>query len=311
MNVSMYRTSDSENDTDPLATWVVEKPDGTFLDTTGSPTQGLQEAMNYAADNGYDLRVYGGGIARKNGQDVAIIMCTAALFIPPLQGTDWYIHASLCFGGTPQPVAIDIDSMMNCSLTWAGQIVVSAGWGMGVSFRPRNELPQDPFGPCVTASKIFLGSVVMVSGGICIDMDASEGAITGNILELCEPNGGAIGVRVQAGAATCFDHNTINIRECHGQNTCINAGWATANAAQIFGNTWNVATYPTNGVGVEIFGRNDRWIISVDDREGNPINGVTLNPGAQKNIIDILMNDATVNKINDASGNNTNRITMP
>lgn len=45
----------------PAATWVVYKEDGSVLDVTGTTTKGLQEAINYAADNGYDLEVNGGG----------------------------------------------------------------------------------------------------------------------------------------------------------------------------------------------------------------------------------------------------------
>jgi hypothetical protein len=70
-----------------------------------------------------------------------------------------------------------------------------------------------------------------------------------------------------------------------------------------------VALFPLS-VGVEIFGHHDHWTISVDDREGTPACGFTLNPGAAHNIIEVLMNDAT-DKFNDASGCYTNTIRMP
>lgn len=61
--VSMRRISDSGNDpsVNP-AVWKVILPDGSELDTSGSNTQGLQEAINYAAQYAYNLIVYGGGI---------------------------------------------------------------------------------------------------------------------------------------------------------------------------------------------------------------------------------------------------------
>ena len=58
--VTMLRTSD--NLVSAPATWIVVKADGSLLDTTGTTSQGLQEAIDEAARYGYDLYVYGGGI---------------------------------------------------------------------------------------------------------------------------------------------------------------------------------------------------------------------------------------------------------
>lgn len=61
--VAMYRTADGGNDPSiNPTTWVVALPDGTFLDTTGTTTMGLQEAINYAARYAYELNVIGGAI---------------------------------------------------------------------------------------------------------------------------------------------------------------------------------------------------------------------------------------------------------
>ncbi|MSR15353.1 MAG: hypothetical protein EXR86_12475, partial [Gammaproteobacteria bacterium] len=61
--VLMCRTVDGGSDpTLNPATWVVYKPDGSLLNISGSTTMGLQEAINYAAQYGYDLYVHGGGI---------------------------------------------------------------------------------------------------------------------------------------------------------------------------------------------------------------------------------------------------------
>lgn len=61
--VVMVRTADggSNPSTNP-ATWVVLKPDGTLLGTTGTVTQGLQEAIDYAQRYGFNLEVHGGPI---------------------------------------------------------------------------------------------------------------------------------------------------------------------------------------------------------------------------------------------------------
>lgn len=303
----MYRLTDSRNDTVPWGTWRVDDKDGNQIDTTGSTSQGLQEAIDYATWHGYNLKVYGGGIAHKNGQDVAIIMCTERLCIPSLQGCDWSIHATLNFcGETPNAVAaVDFNSLMNTTIRWTGQIVCAAGWGP-VLFRPDAHLPQDPNGPIITASRIWLPSVIKVDG-VCIDLDARAGGISGNFFNFLEPNGGSIGVRVRAGADHLFDHNEMKIRECHGQVTAIQAG-DLENGAQVIGNTWDVACMP-KAIGAEIFGRNEHWIISVDDREGAPVRVATLNPGAAYNIINVLRRDvSSTQPINDCSGNNTNKL---
>ena len=88
MQVNMYRTSDSNNTLTVPAVWRVDDEHGNPIPTVGSLTQGLQEAIDYAAYHGYDLRVHGGGIARKNGQDVAILDCWGPISVPPIQGVD-------------------------------------------------------------------------------------------------------------------------------------------------------------------------------------------------------------------------------
>jgi len=304
MNVNMYRVTDSGNDPSVSpATWVVENDWGAIIDTTGTQTQGLQEAINYAAEHGHDLRVHGGGIARKNGQDVAIIVCTVPIVIPPVQGVDWHIHASIVFGGTPYPVAIQFDSAMNSVFKITGQIVCPPGWGCGVQIKPRNLLPNDTFaGRVVTACRFDISSVVLLGDlGTCIDLDATQGAITGNMFRFLEPNRGSNGIRVKAGATTCFDHNDIVALEVHGQTTGINSGCTAAGSALVYGNTWSVKIFPRGGsCGVELWSHHDRWIVSVGNREGAVVCGITLNPTAHSNLIDILLNQAQL-PVNNAS----------
>lgn len=298
----MYRTADSTNSpsTNP-ATWVVRLPDGSFLPAGGSSTQGLQEAIDFASQNGFALKVHGGGIADINGQDVSIIQCVGPIIFPPLQGAKIDIHATINFAGNGGALAFDVDSLMSTDFNIYGQIVCGAQWSNGVRFKPRNPLPQDPNGPVITSSTVRLASVVMLGGtGVCIDLDASEGGISSNDFLFIEPNEGGTGVKVRAGQNTTFDHNTLNVRDCHGQNTGINAGAASTYAANIFGNVWNAQVDPGGGVGAEIWGRNDDWVLSVTNLEGQPVNGITLNTTAQNNRIHFLRNDAT-NKVNNAS----------
>lgn len=301
MRVDMYRTQDSGNNpaTNPAA-WVVRLPDGSFLNTAGSVTQGLQEAINWAVSNGYGLKVHGGGIAAKNGQDVSIINCNVGIVVPPLQGAKIEIHATINFGASG-PVAFRLNSMMSSYFGLFGQIVCAPGWGVGFQVKPTLELPQDPEGPVVTSSELRVASVVMTGGGVCVDFDASQGGISSNLITLIEPNAGGTGVRVKAGNLTAFDHNTINIRDCHGQSCGINAGCGPEFAHNIFCNVWNAQIDPVGGsVGAEIWGRRDDWVLSVTNLEGQPVNGITLNATAERNRIHFLRNDAN-NKVNNAT----------
>ena len=62
--VTFLRTSASNN-SDGADTFTGYKPDGTTISTGGTTTGGLQEAINYAANNGLDFFCHGGGIANR------------------------------------------------------------------------------------------------------------------------------------------------------------------------------------------------------------------------------------------------------
>lgn len=305
MRVNMYRTSDSNNTLTVPAVWRVDDQNGNPISTVGSLTQGLQEAINYASFNGYDLRVHGGGIARKNGQDVAILDCWGPIIVPPLQGVDWRIHATINFraAGAPYPVAIGFDSVMNSDIKFTGQIVCNPWIGAGVAIAPVNLLPNDVgAGPVITASRFDFHSIVKLGhDGCCVDLDARLGAITGNIFRFLEPNSGVTGVQARCSASKCFDSNDITVLECHGQYTGINAGCGPTGADNFRGNTWNVKVFPRNAsCGIEVWGCYDHWFASIENREGHPVNGITLNTTARSNQFTVLRNQA-LNKVNNAS----------
>tara|TARA_R100001082_G_C4359610_1_gene158664 strand:- start:298 stop:2088 length:1791 start_codon:yes stop_codon:yes gene_type:complete len=66
--VKFVRTSVSSGNTDP-DTWEIITPDGTTVDISGTTTQGLQEAIDYAVNNGFDFFCHGGGIANRPVSD--------------------------------------------------------------------------------------------------------------------------------------------------------------------------------------------------------------------------------------------------
>ncbi len=278
MLVQMYRTADSANDGSP-ATWVVEKPDGTILDTTDSPTQGLQEAMDYAAVNGYNLKKYGGGIASKNNQDVSILWISGTLVIPPLQTATWEIDGTICVGN-----GITIDSMMTSRLTFNGQLVAGADCDVAVRLKPTNLLPQDQgAGRVITSSVIRLPSISMSgrTSATCIELDTSEHPIADNEFYFMEPNNnnvqGSVGVRVKHGAG--FSGNKLTVIGAHGAEgttICNGINGALPGAGNSYGNSWFVSMAPHGGVGLEDFSWQDEFTLSI---AGTPSIGVRAPSG--------------------------------
>jgi hypothetical protein len=74
--------------------WTVYKPDGTVLNTSGTSTSGLQEAINYATTNGYSLEVYGPGTTAA-GAGVAIIECTTQVNLPAMQNWNMRVYGAI------------------------------------------------------------------------------------------------------------------------------------------------------------------------------------------------------------------------
>lgn len=276
--VIMYRTADSANNGSP-ATWVVEKPDSSILDTTNLPTQGLQEAMNYAAANGYNFKKYGGGIANKNGQDVSILFLSGTLVIPPLQTANWEIDGTIVLDS-----GITIDSMMTSKLIFTGQLVSGGGCDVAVKIKPTNLLPQDQgAGAVITSSEIRLPSISMTGrvSGTCIELDTSSHPIADNEFHFMEPNNnnveGSVGVRVIHGAG--FMGNKLTVIGAHGaQGTTICNGINTSmpGAANSYGNSWFVSMSPHGGVGLEDFSWQDEFTLSI---AGTPSIGVRAPSG--------------------------------
>lgn len=390
--VAMYRTSDSGNDPDVTpATWKVILPDGSELNTSGSSTQGLQEAINYAAQYAFNLQVYGGGIKpqvfginyggalgtnpfttaagsstvtvsqpghglstgtkmqffgvpgsvngipgsqfaaehpitvinansyaitlsssasssgvsggsavryQQAGQDASIINCSTGLVFPPLQGIKIDISATLNFGGGGGMPALAFDSMMLSNINIKGQIVCSSGYTAGVQVKPTRELPQDPAGPVVTSTYLYLPSVIVASAVPCVDFDATVAPIMQNYFDIMEPNNtaaGGIGVRVVVtnGEGSTFNGNILRVVDAHGCDTGIAIGTSTTGASNINGNTWTINTDPrTGGTGLETYGNYDYINVSVTSLEGTPSKGVRILGNAAGNTMNVLRNDA-------------------
>jgi hypothetical protein len=381
--VNMVRSANSTNDTLTSAAWRVYDETGSEISTAGTTTDGLQEAINYAARYGYDLRVWGGGLKpnywtgntyggalgnnpfattngskvvtvthashgrvtgdkltfnglsatvnnipaaefaaelaitvinansytitvattnanatssaggatcrwQDSGQDVAIISCSTGVVVPPIQGVNWEIHATINFGGAGGTAAIAFDSIMASEIKITDQIVCSSGYPIGVEFKPTKELPQDPNGPVVTSCRVYLPSIVMLAAaGVCVSLDCTNGDIADAVFDIIEPNGGAYGVRSVFAATHGVRSNKIRINGAHDQTSVmVSAGLNATGAANSYGNHWEIQGHPAAGaVGIDIWGVSDTFLVDTDNARAITLVGVKLESSATKNIV--------------------------
>lgn len=401
--VEMIRTANSTNDTVTSAGWKVYDENGYPIDTTGTTTDGLQEAINYAARYGYDLKVWGSGIKplhfgqdyggalgnnpfattngsnvvtvthtahgrstgdkmtfnglsgavnnipasefgaehaitstgantytitlttnanatgsgggancrwQDSGQDVSIISCTSGIVCPPIQGVHWQIHATINIAG-PDTSGWTFDSCMLTQFEHYGQLVCGNGQSIGYNFSPAKELPQDGIGgPVITSSRFMIPSVVMTNASaVCNQLSVDNGAITDNIFDFIEPNGGADGVRVVFDASNIFTGNHIKVVGAHLQTSYgVAVGQNATGATLCYGNHWHITQHPAAGcVALDVWGSGDTFILACDDDQGTPLVGVKLESSATKNIIIAPKLDATT-PVSNLSTTNDNTV---
>ena len=111
----------------------VTLPDGSALDIAGSQTQGLQEALNYAAAEGWDVFVLPGEY-----------FLNAHLDIEEAQGKVFRLEdVTLNFSPAVTDFAIRFDSTMITDWYWRGGALNAPGATHGVLFQPRTPHPLD------------------------------------------------------------------------------------------------------------------------------------------------------------------------
>lgn len=275
-------------------------PEGERVATGGSKTGGLQEAVDRAARDNWDLRVAGGDFKHQ------VYFCTAPLVFPPLQGKSIDIGAAtLNFDGFEDPTqpALRFDSCMNLSFACRGQIVYHQR-GTAVKFEPRNNLPVDDFvGPCIVASTFSFMGIAYVSTPVafvgrgtgiakeevaaaCVTF-ATDYSITRCKFEFVELLGGISGIRVNTpGERGSFAHNRIEALFIHEQfNTSIFEGTQDSprNAA-LNTNQWEVHCAPAAGAcGINTYGSNGYWVASVVAESGALSAGLLTHASSTEN----------------------------
>lgn len=151
----------------------VTLPDGSQLSTTASLTQGIQEAIDYAADYGWDLFVLPGTYT-----------LLTPLHFPSLQGkTIRFEYTILNFGPSVVSPAITFDSTMMVDFNLIGEINAPNA-SVGILFAPHTIVPLDGIvvqpGMTVDADSRFRVQKI-ISKGPGVQFDRSAGDMTNNL----------------------------------------------------------------------------------------------------------------------------------
>jgi len=231
--------------------WTVYKPDGTILDTSGSSSQGLQEAVNLAflassissntqAGLGYSLYVL--GCSQQNG-GAAILDTSQTIQFPPMQGAHIVIsQVTLGANGVPDgDPLIQLDSALMCRFEMPGtQTAINTG--PAIKIKPTNPVPQPTPGGVGYGDSSIVGSTI--GGGLEFDFSGG-GGIYNTLIDFDELNTGnrSYGILVNTlPAGTNFGFNTIRIRHLHAFGSVgVQVGLANpAEGQQFGGNRWEI-----------------------------------------------------------------------
>lgn len=275
--------------------WTVIKEDGWPLDVTGTQTEGLQEAIDYACAGGHSLVVDGGGC--RPCADDSVITCSAGIVFPPMQRKMIDLNdVTLSFGGSV-PVGLEFDSCMMVNFNLRGQVAFSnpAPEAIAVRFRPLTQLPIDPT-KTIVDSEFFIHTIAVNNGtAVKFDCNASTGAIGGNRFRFVEVNGGLVGIGVSHPAEEwqSFTSNHISVPHLHRQSAIgVSVGDYATN--RIYGNTWHVDAHPLPSCNpaFRTWAKWDRINLNVHGSYGHPAVGLKYELTAGQNWGCVVLNDA-------------------
>lgn len=309
--------------------WMTYKPDGSILDVTGTTTQGLQESINYAQDNGYPLLVMGGGIVFPGSSAVSRLTCSTPISFPTGWGNTYhFIGVDLHYTGNVASDFITFDSADLTEVDFHHSEIIYPGNGAAVRFNPAANNGEDFAG--FTSSTFRLGTIAIVNPvtlspesthgiGVRISMPDlglglanGDGLFTNVSLYVAEINSGLTGIQVDnPGAGNTFSKNTITAPAIHGQGTTGVAVGTSAGAANlIFGNHWslNIAGAPASTAlsawgGLSSGGGGDLYEAALS----GSATGLLLNSSAANNMFLIAHNGCATPVTNNAASA-TNRL---
>ena len=283
--------------------YTIFTPDGSTVSTSGTTTEGLQEAINYANTNGFDFYCAGGGIETDGtATDVGVISCSTSLQIPACQLRSFvFKNTTIDFTtAVGSNAGLKFDSFMMMDFDFAGQIVYH-GNGNAVEFDAVNNVPYDGFKTQVD-SRVKIDTIAYVEGGTdaspnsaCISFKQTQGAATlRNSFIFGEINGsgynaGTATVTLVARNGIVLNHSGVkyNIFDIQGihhfKEAGLIVGQSVASPAPV-GNQFRIGVMEpyrvTSGgsvvaLGLRSYGGSNHYTFSITNNGGTNQNGIT------------------------------------
>ena len=292
------------------ASWQVVTETGAALNTSGTTTQGLQEAVNYAALHGVPFICLGGGITTPagGGVDYASITCTTTLNMPTSNANTYEFYGLTLFlsPSTSSDDGIVFDTVDMLNFKFRGQIVY-AGTGSAIHLLPTNDNGESFIG--ATSSFFDINSVVCAdisthlpqnTEGVCFRISAQNGHIINNRFWIGECNAGLVGFQIDDPSSSFTVRlNEFDLPAVHGQGSASISDGTAPSTNQIYGNIWRATVNPT---GVSSIGF-DTWaqggLIQLSVGAGNQ--GILLNGSAAQNSFMIAYNAASTPVTDDST----------
>jgi hypothetical protein len=283
---------------------IVYASDGTEVDTDGSTTSGLQEAIDYAQAHHMDLHIHGGdegpqaSVPGSTSGNAVHYQCSETLTIGPCQGkriTTGSVFIN--FTMTDASPGLLIDSCMNTVLRFHGLLVKPQGTGPTVRFAGSSLHPYDgyAFGTRgLVASHFYLHSVV--ANDAALSAVEFQGPVSGGSINACMFEFDEINMAKQAVLVTTpvsgasFVDNVIRVNNIYNQldvaYAVIQVG--TSAGTRIQRNQWACSmAVKAAKTGINTYAQFDVYLPSISPAAGhsNPTYSLYFNSGGDNNLI--------------------------
>jgi hypothetical protein len=281
-------------------------PSGEQRNITSTTTGGIQEAIDYACEKGFDLYISGGD--EDTGGATVYDCGSTPIVFPPMQGKRVATGAiTLNFSGAiGMAPGIRFDSCMMVDVEFSAAQIVYAGEGAAIEFKPVNQLPLDPLAAIID-SRFFFTTVVSPTGTSLVKFSTYSGDITSCEFNFVELNGAETGVLVHQGSRP-FQSNSLRCPHVHGQSeTCVSLGDSVDFADNVRDNSLEVFAFPPDGVtAFDVYGSENKVCGHSRAPDGaTPAHGVRFRAPAASNECDFQHLDGG---ILDESTAATNRV---
>lgn len=311
----------------------VLKPDGSRLSVTGTTTDGLQEAIDYACGDGtagsgdYDLYIVGAEAA--TGGAVVYNLSTTLAF-PAMQGKKISSGAiTLNFTsaiGTNS--CVTFDSCMMVDVRLQGCQIVNGGTGTALVFEPTNSCPLDTNVHQIVDSSFHITTVVNINNSAQANgagavvrfvptsgTHASNNGIVNSTFVFDEINqentaSTTAGIWIQDSAANkSFANNYIKCQHVH-NHTGVGAqiGASSAHAANASGNTYQLVSNSNSGTSADFSVFEDEAVLNITNENANATYGLVLQSSATNcTIISSSLQGSTAAYNNAATNKTSNK----